>query len=417
MPRKIMIGFPEFMSIEKFNKLKLRDLTIRCEFEIFKRDFKVYKRLLTNELLSDLELRVGKETYPAHKLILAMSSPLFREIFSMQDSITSLDVTDVEPNIFYELLRYMYRGSVNDMESFAFDLFLADDKYKIWELLNKCEKTIVVNLKVTNVIHALLFCHDRHLISSKACLFNECQNFIRNNFKEVINEEACKLLVKEEPTFLSLILRDIRKCQDISKSKKVSILSPLISETSLSFLGECEFFLNNKNLSDVEIHVGGIKYAAYKLLLSLRSSVFFRMFIHQMKETLTGVVDIEDIEPEVFYEVLRFIYTNKVERIDMAKEILIVANKYEIEDLKLFCETILINKLMKENLLDYLIFSDDHEPKQLKDKCFEFLIDKLYLIEDWNECFADWSQYVAYFHPHLLLEILNKLASDYELFF
>lgn len=413
----MVIGFSEFISIVIFEKLKLRDFTIRCEFETFKRDFKIYEPFLNNELLSDVELCVGEEAYRAHKLILAMSCPVFRELFSIQDSITILDDTNVDPNIFYELLRYIYSGTVKNMESFAFDLFAAVEKYKIVELVNECRKTIVMNLKVTNVIPALLLCHDRHIVLSKSLLFNDCQKFIRNNFQEVINEGVCKILVKDEPMFLSLILRAIREWLNISKTKKVSILSPSIPKASLSNLEECEFFLNNKNLSDVEIHVGSIKYAAHKLLLSLRSPVFSRMFNHQMKETLTGVVEIEGLESEVFFEVLRFIYTNKMVRIDIAREILIAANKYEIADLKLHCETILINELMEKNLFDYFIFSDDHDAKQLKDKCFEFLIDKLYFIEDWNKFFADWSQNLANLRPHLLLEILHKLASDYQLVF
>ena len=84
--------------------------------------------------------------------------------------------------------------------------------------------------------------------------------------------------------------------------------------------------------SDVKIVVSGKEFLAHKIILSgkknnvfiliqefnnfsqnlARSVVFEKMFQHDMKENLKNKVDLNDIVPEVFEELLKYIYTGKV---------------------------------------------------------------------------------------------------------
>jgi hypothetical protein len=41
----------------------------------------------------------------------------------------------------------------------------------------------------------------------------------------------------------------------------------------------------------------------------MRSPVFAAMFLHPTKEELTSEVEVEDIDPDVFQKVLRYMYT------------------------------------------------------------------------------------------------------------
>ncbi|XP_033227370.1 TD and POZ domain-containing protein 4-like [Belonocnema kinseyi] len=81
--------------------------------------------------------------------------------------------------------------------------------------------------------------------------------------------------------------------------------------------------------------------------MSGNSPVFDRMLSLPMKETLTGIVEIEDLKSEVFEEMLRFIYTNEfdAEGDYHLKEMMVAADKYEIDDLKSKCEDILAERL------------------------------------------------------------------------
>lgn len=188
-----------------------------------------------------------------------------------------------------------------------------------------------------------------------------------------------------------------------------------------SYWKKFETFLNNQTHSDIDFQIGDEKYHAHKLILRTRSPVFDRMFSHHMIETITGVVKIDDIEPAVFYQVLRFIYTNEFETTDNDKifKILIVADKYDIDDLKSECENILANSLTIENFQRTITFADDLNADRLKKMCIVYLIDNIFLKEydDMHErknnlIFT--TQFTAS-NRHLLPELLNRLILDYEL--
>ncbi len=57
-------------------------------------------------------------------------------------------------------------------------------------------------------------------------------------------------------------------------------------------------------ISDVIFNIHGHEFPAHKLILATRSEVFAVMFQHPTTENLTYQVKIEDIEPEVFQELL-----------------------------------------------------------------------------------------------------------------
>jgi speckle-type POZ protein len=61
--------------------------------------------------------------------------------------------------------------------------------------------------------------------------------------------------------------------------------------------------------SDFTFNVRGRKLAAHKTILAMRSPVFAAMFQHPTKEMLSGIVEVEDVDPDVFQEVLRYLYS------------------------------------------------------------------------------------------------------------
>jgi speckle-type POZ protein len=79
----------------------------------------------------------------------------------------------------------------------------------------------------------------------------------------------------------------------------------------------------------------------HKAMLACRSPVFAAMFEHGMAEARSDRVNIEDIDPEVLREMLRFMYTGSAPSLDrMADELLAAADKYQLERLKvLYLET------------------------------------------------------------------------------
>jgi speckle-type POZ protein len=84
----------------------------------------------------------------------------------------------------------------------------------------------------------------------------------------------------------------------------------------------------NPNFSDVTLVCGHREFKMHKAILSARSPVFSAMFEHQMLEGKSNRVHIEDIDPEVLYEALRFVYTGRSNNIDKLADLLLpVADK------------------------------------------------------------------------------------------
>ncbi len=113
----------------------------------------------------------------------------------------------------------------------------------------------------------------------------------------------------------------------------------------------------NMNLSDVAFNVRGQQMKAHRIILATRSPVFAAMFQQPTQEKQTGIVDIIDVDPEVFRELLRYIYTNQVpiERMDVvAIGLLAAADKYLLEKLKQACLNHLENRISPENCVKLL---------------------------------------------------------------
>ncbi|XP_046646399.1 TD and POZ domain-containing protein 4-like [Daphnia pulicaria] len=136
-----------------------------------------------------------------------------------------------------------------------------------------------------------------------------------------------------------------------------------------------ELFEKMPFLSDVTFNVRGQKFPAHIIILAMRSPVFAAMFQHPTKEMLSGNVEVEDVDPDVFQEVLRYLYTGltRSTTLDvMAPELLVVADKYLLEELKTRCETHLIRKMSSKNCLDLLSLTTHHPAEHLKKYAVEY---------------------------------------------
>ncbi|XP_065203295.1 speckle-type POZ protein-like [Planococcus citri] len=126
---------------------------------------------------------------------------------------------------------------------------------------------------------------------------------------------------------------------------KISLLRDRITVSNHFTLDESscaqdfEKLFNDDDFSDVIIDVGGKKYPAHKAILAARCPVFKAMFKNDSsKNEQNCVIEIKDIDENIFQEVLRYIYTGKVENLsDIALELMIVAQKYDLGPLKKAC--------------------------------------------------------------------------------
>ncbi|CAO2187525.1 unnamed protein product [Urochloa humidicola] len=135
---------------------------------------------------------------------------------------------------------------------------------------------------------------------------------------------------------------------------------------------------------DVTFNVGGEVFHAHKIVLAMRSPVFMAEFYRPMKEASRESITIEDIQPSVFKLLLHFIYTDSLPDIDdldvddkqeFVKRLLLVADRYAMDRMKLLCESILYKRLDAENVVNIFALADQHHcSNNFKDACIEFML-------------------------------------------
>lgn len=130
---------------------------------------------------------------------------------------------------------------------------------------------------------------------------------------------------------------------------------------------------------------------AHISILSTRSPVFSAMFQHQMQETKTGQVHIEDVNLDVFKELLYYIYcgrTSKPLNEVTAQPLFVAADKYDIEDLRKECVDSLLTCIRIDNVIRFLVWAHLHSVDVLEKSALTFIAshgNEVCLLKDWEE--------------------------------
>jgi speckle-type POZ protein len=150
---------------------------------------------------------------------------------------------------------------------------------------------------------------------------------------------------------------------------------PVVLPNNDELINDLSGLFGNEKHSDVLFDIRGQQFKAHKNILSARSSVFSEMFQHEGLEA-SHQVNIQDIDPEVFLEVLRFIYTGHVPSTKMdalGLGLLAAGEKYLLKNLKDACEKHLVNSLSTENCVEFLLAAKSHSAAYLKKNALDFL--------------------------------------------
>ena len=160
------------------------------------------------------------------------------------------------------------------------------------------------------------------------------------------------------------------------KSKYILRNNPLVFCTD-QLVTQLEELFDKMPFSDVNFIIQDREFPAHKNILVTRSKVFASMFEHPTKEQFTNEIEIEDIEPEVFRELLHFIYTGRVSSDNMdtlAAGLLIAADKYLLDGLTMICEDYLSRYISPDNCVELLLHGDLENPSvHLKEAAKYFL--------------------------------------------
>ena len=175
---------------------------------------------------------------------------------------------------------------------------------------------------------------------------------------------------------------------------------PAIKVTRCTLEDDVGELWENPLFTDCSLLVAGHEFRAHKVILAARSPVFRAMFEHQMEERLANCFEIQELDFQVFKEMMDFIYTGKAPTLhshSMACDVLPAADKYGLEGLKVICEDSLCRNLSVENAAHTLILADLHNIQQLKNEALYFIAFYASVVSETSE----WKSMMET-HPHLV---------------
>ena len=299
-------------------------------------------------------------------------------------------------------------------------LFSGIDDSEKWQLLiyplgtrtlNPLQLDLLLNLKETSapiyIKYKLFLLDSSHLVLAE---YGPCFQEFHAGFKRGINSLiGIEKLLESLPDDILHV-----KCEIAYELNETTITGFSAREkkhfsdptNSGSMADHLQQLFENKSLDDVIIDVQGQKFEAHTFILTTRSPVFNAMFQNDLTEKQTNTLEVRDIEPEVFLEVLRFIYTDEVEKFDdLAPQLLAAADKYMLTLLKSKCEASLARNVTLENCGELLILAHLHSANELKKFILDFVRSHSSEVAETQS----WQKLLESAHPQLLRDISMAL--------
>eukprot|EP00930_Biecheleria_cincta_P043293 TRINITY_DN29746_c0_g1_i1.p1 TRINITY_DN29746_c0_g1~~TRINITY_DN29746_c0_g1_i1.p1 ORF type:complete len:507 (-),score=65.56 TRINITY_DN29746_c0_g1_i1:12-1532(-) len=158
--------------------------------------------------------------------------------------------------------------------------------------------------------------------------------------------------------------------------------------------------LDNGAGCDVTCRVQGETIQAHSLILCAASNVLQRMLACGLQESLSKEIIIEDCEPQIFKNFLRYLYSDNFDSLEsfiagkvsehssgdgriaanevstkmsILQQLLAVGHKYQVARLQLWCERELCRCITIEDVCTVLCQAHLYEAKQLEKRCLDFI--------------------------------------------
>lgn len=146
--------------------------------------------------------------------------------------------------------------------------------------------------------------------------------------------------------------------------------SPKESETNDVFV--LEFVKGFKQLwatgrmSDFVITAGTKKFHVHKCVLGMQSSVFEAIFNNDMREGHTNQMKIVDLSASAVEDFLHYFYTGDTPNDVNAMEVFVLASMYDVTELQLVCESLIIDNIDETNAHEVYTFGQLYDLEHLK---------------------------------------------------
>ena len=130
------------------------------------------------------------------------------------------------------------------------------------------------------------------------------------------------------------------------------------------------------------------EFKCHKFVLVARSEFFKVMFTHQMKESLTNTVDLPDMTVSTLQTLLKFFYTDRINKNDVNLELLRIADLFLIKELKEYCAAVLSRQIQAEDAVAIFIAAKSYNAENLALEALNVIsanYDEVKDTPDWKE--------------------------------
>jgi len=132
--------------------------------------------------------------------------------------------------------------------------------------------------------------------------------------------------------------------------------------------------VDSETLSDITFMVGNIPVHGHKMML-LRCEYFRALFLGDMQESRTSVINIDQVSHPIFIKVLEYIYTDHVIiPFDMAMDLFQAADWFCIPRLKTMCEKRMFQSINVTNAASIFHAADMHSATSLRTKAKKYIL-------------------------------------------
>ena len=202
-------------------------------------------------------------------------------------------------------------------------------------------------------------------------------------------------------------MRRLRLDDDRNPIIHLSIIlecEPRMKDGETDLLSRLGRLLHSGAGSDVDFIVNGEKIPAHTFIIQESSPVLAAMFQHDMTESTSRTVVVDDIEPVVFRQMLQYLYTGNLGPKMSIESLFIAADKYQVDKLKDLCSSFLFDDIKVENAVSHLVLAYLHSDEWLQEDCIEFIVNKkqeFFMRQDFKDlCFN---------YPNLFFEVTKQM--------
>ena len=182
------------------------------------------KSIFNQELLSDVKFVVRdsqggsrSKKIPAHKFVLAISSPVFFAMFygKLAEKKDSVEISDCEYESLLELFRFIYSGEANLHPDNVMQVMYLAKKYMLPSLADQCSAFLQKNLDASNVFHVL---PDAQKYEEKE-LIDYCWNVIERETEEAVKSDG--FVTMERSVLEEIVEKDSLNIKEVELLKAI----------------------------------------------------------------------------------------------------------------------------------------------------------------------------------------------------